>query len=251
MACGLAGADLLLLPPARPALPGQFSIYGEATVSFSVPPPTLNTAASNLYSMVYNNPMEETMDLTLPRCNWNLNDALLTRYHDEEWGVPVHNDQILFEFISLDGMQAGLSWNTILRKRENFRTAFDHFDIATVAAYNEEKVQTLLSDTGIIRNRAKINAIIHNAGRVQEIQREFGSLDAYLWRFVDGKPVQNCWQVITDIPARTELSDQISRDMIARGFKFCGSTILYAILQSAGLVNDHVVGCFRHSQLRR
>ena len=189
------------------------------------------------------------MTSSVTRCEWNSNDALLTRYHDEEWGTPVHDDQLLFEFISLDGMQAGLSWNTILRKRDNFRIAFDHFHIQTVANYQDSKIQELLNDAGIVRNKAKINAIVNNANRVLEVQKEFGSLDAYLWGFTRGKTIQNYWIQLSEIPPRTELSDTISKDMVKRGFKFCGTTIIYAILQSAGLVNDHIVSCFRYQQL--
>jgi DNA-3-methyladenine glycosylase I len=195
--------------------------------------------------------MEPSIDLSISRCEWNLKDELLTRYHDEEWGTPVHNDQLWFEFISLDGMQAGLSWNTILRKRPAFRAAFDNFHIETVAGYGEAKVAELLNDAGIVRNKAKINAIIHNAAKVMEVQREFGSLDAYLWRFVNGKTIQNHWQSLSEIPPRTDLSDLISKELIGRGFKFCGSTIIYAIMQSAGMVNDHIVSCFRHEQILR
>lgn len=193
--------------------------------------------------------MDNSIDLTISRCEWNLNDALLTRYHDEEWGEPVHDDRLWFEFLALDGMQAGLSWNTILRKRENFRRAFDNFDIPTVAAYGQEEFETLLNDAGIVRNKAKINAIIHNAAQVMKVQDEFGSFDAYMWKFVDGKTIQNHWTTFAETPARTELSDAISKDMISRGFKFCGSTIVYAVMQSAGMVNDHLVHCFRHAQL--
>lgn len=191
-------------------------------------------------------------DTTLPqiiRCDWNAKDELLTAYHDTEWGAPVHDDQLLFEFFSLDGMQAGLSWNTILRKRDNFRKAFDQFHIETVARYDDAKKESLLLDAGIIRNKAKINAIVSNANRVLEIQKEFGSLDAYLWGFTGNKTIQNHWETLAQIPPRTELSDRLSKDMVARGFKFCGTTILYAILQSAGLVNDHIVTCFRYQQL--
>ena len=193
--------------------------------------------------------MDYFVDRSIARCEWNLNDALLTRYHDEEWGEPLHDDRLLFEFLALDGMQAGLSWNTILRKRENFRAAFDNFDIQRVAGYEETKVQELLTNAGIVRNKAKINAIIHNAKRVLEVQRDFGSLDAYLWRFTEGRTIQNHWQTIPDIPATSTISDAMSKDMITRGFKFCGSTILYAFMQAAGMVNDHVVTCYRHKEL--
>ena len=193
--------------------------------------------------------MENTIDLSITRCEWNLNDALLTRYHDEEWGNPLHDDQQLFEFLSLDSMQAGLSWNTILRKRGNFRQAFDHFEIEVVAAYNETKVQELLANPGIVRNKAKINAIINNANRVISIREEFGSLDSYLWGFTGGKVIQNRWESLSQIPATSPISDAMSKDMVGRGFKFCGSTILYAVMQSAGMVNDHIVSCFRYKEL--
>lgn len=193
--------------------------------------------------------MENTIDRSVTRCEWNLNDALLTRYHDEEWGEPLHDDQKLFEFLALDGMQAGLSWNTILRKRENFRQAFDNFDIQRVATYNDSKIQELLANPGIVRNKAKINAIIQNANRVLEIQREFGSLDAYLWKFTGGGTIQNRWQTLSEIPATSPISDAMSKELIARGFKFCGSTILYAFMQAAGMVNDHIVSCYRYQEL--
>ena len=195
--------------------------------------------------------MDNTIDLSVSRCEWNLSDVLLTRYHDEEWGFPLHDDQMLFEFLSLDAMQAGLSWNTILRKREHFRQAFDRFEIDVVAAYNETKVFELLANPGIVRNKAKINAIIHNANRVIAIREEFGSLDAYLWGFTGGKVVQNSWQSLFEIPATSPISDAMSKDMIARGFKFCGSTILYAFMQAAGLVNDHIVSCYRYQELHK
>lgn len=193
--------------------------------------------------------MENSIDLSLTRCEWNLNDELLTLYHDTEWGEPLHDDRMLFEFLALDGMQAGLSWNTILRKRENFRQAFDYFEIKVVAGYGESKIQELLANPGIVRNKAKINAIINNANRVIAVQEEFGSLDSYLWGFVSGKTVQNCWQSLSQIPATSAISDAMSKDMIARGFKFCGSTILYAFMQAAGMVNDHIVTCFRYKEL--
>ena len=195
--------------------------------------------------------MDNTIDLSVSRCEWNLSDVLLTRYHDEEWGFPLHDDQMLFEFLSLDAMQAGLSWNTILRKREHFRQAFDRFEIDVVAAYNETKVLELLANPGIVRNKAKINAIIHNANRVIAIREEFGSLDAYLWGFTGGKVVQNSWRTLSEIPATSPISDAMSKDMIARGFKFCGSTILYAFMQAAGLVNDHIVSCYRYQELHK
>jgi DNA-3-methyladenine glycosylase I len=193
--------------------------------------------------------MDYTIDTSVARCEWNLNDALLTRYHDEEWGEPLHDDRQLFEFLALDGMQAGLSWNTILRKRENFRQAFDHFEIERVAGYNETKVQELLANPGIVRNKAKINAIIQNANRVIAIEQEFGSLDTYLWSFTGGVTIQNSWQTLAEIPATSPISDAMSKALIARGFKFCGSTILYAFMQAAGMVNDHIVSCYRYQEL--
>jgi DNA-3-methyladenine glycosylase I len=193
--------------------------------------------------------MENTIDRSVTRCEWNLNDVLLTRYHDEEWGEPLHNDRMLFEFLALDGMQAGLSWNTILRKRENFRQAFDNFELEVVAGYGDTKIQELLANPGIVRNKAKINAIIHNANCILEIRQEFGSLDAYLWGFTGGEPIQNNWQTISQIPATSPISDAMSKDMVRRGFKFCGSTILYAFMQASGMVNDHIVSCYRYKEL--
>jgi DNA-3-methyladenine glycosylase I len=169
-------------------------------------------------------------------------------YHDEEWGVPVHDDQKLFEMLILEGAQAGLSWITILRRREGYRTAFDRFDPAIVAGYGEEKVAELLQDVGIIRNRQKVRSAINNARRFLEVQAEFGSFDAYIWRFVDGQPIQNARQSMSDIPAKTPLSDTISKDMVTRGFNFVGSTIMYAHMQATGMVNDHVADCFRYGQ---
>jgi DNA-3-methyladenine glycosylase I len=193
--------------------------------------------------------MENTIDRSVTRCEWNLNDVLLTRYHDEEWGKPLHDDRMLFEFLALDGMQAGLSWNTILRKRENFRQAFDNFEIEVVAGYGDTKIQELLANPAIVRNKAKINAIIHNANCILETRQEFGSLDDYLWGFTGGKTIQNSWQTISQIPATSPISDAMSKDMVARGFKFCGSTILYAFMQAAGMVNDHIVSCYRYKEL--
>jgi DNA-3-methyladenine glycosylase I len=189
------------------------------------------------------------MATTVSRCEWGGGDGLLMEYHDLEWGVPVHDDVKLFEMIALDGMQAGLSWLTILKKRENFRKAFDGFRPEIIVGYSPTKLEELLQDAGIIRNRAKIAAIVTNARLTLEIQREFGSLDKYLWGFVDGKPVVNCWRSMSELPASTPLSDRVSQDMKTRGFKFCGSTITYAFLQAAGLVNDHVVDCFRYREL--
>jgi DNA-3-methyladenine glycosylase I len=180
------------------------------------------------------------------RCPWPGDDELMLRYHDREWGVPLHDDRKLFEFLVLEGMQAGLSWRTILYKRENFRRAFDGFDPAEVARYDQRDVARLLGDAGIIRNRAKICAAINNAQRFLEVRSEFKTFDRYIWGFVGGGPICNRFRKITQLPARTDLSDSVSADMKKRGFKFVGSTIVYAHMQATGMVNDHLVGCFRY-----
>lgn len=185
------------------------------------------------------------------RCDWSGSDPLYVRYHDEEWGVPLHDDQKLFEFLILEGAQAGLSWSTILHKRENYRTAFDQFDPEKVAAYDENKIQELLSNPGIVRNRLKVNAAVLNARKFLEIQKEFGSFDRYIWQFVDHQPLRNSWQKLGEIPASTPLSDRVSRDLKKRGFKFVGSTICYAFMQAVGMVNDHVAGCFRYDEINK
>ena len=172
-------------------------------------------------------------------------------YHDREWGLPVHDDRTLFEFLILEGAQAGLSWETVLKKRENYRKAFDNFRIAEVASYKKNKVRELLNNPGIIRNRLKIESAIENAQCVLEVQKEFGTLDAYLWQFVGGTPKQNRWKAFDSVPARTLASDAMSKDLRKRGFRFVGSTICYAFMQAAGLVNDHVVDCFRHDEVAR
>ncbi len=187
---------------------------------------------------------------TLIRCAWSGADPLYVKYHDEEWGVPLKgDDSALFERICLEGAQAGLSWITILRKRENYRAAFDGFDPAVVARYDEAKVAELLANPGIVRNRLKIASTINNAQRFLEVQREFGSFSDYLWGYVDGQPIHNHWQSLSEIPAETELSKRISKDLLKRGFKFVGSTICYAMMQATGLVNDHTVDCFRHAEI--
>ena len=180
------------------------------------------------------------------RCPWCGNDELYVRYHDEEWGVPVHDDRKHFEFLVLESAQAGLSWLTILRKRENYRKAYDNFDPVKVSQYNDAKIEELMQNAGIIRNRRKIEASINNAKRFLEIQKEFGSFDKYIWSFVDNKAVKNHWNDITEVPATSELSDKVSKDLKNRGFKFLGSTIVYAHLQATGLINDHLVGCFKY-----
>ena len=183
------------------------------------------------------------------RCEWSGNDPLYMEYHDKEWGVPVYDDTKLFEFLVLETFQAGLSWITVLRKRENFRTAFDNFDYHKIASYDDSKFESLLMDAGIIRNRLKIKATISNAQAFIKIQEEFGSFNKYIWGFVDGKPIQNSFKVLTDIPATTPLSDRISKDLKERGFKFVGSTVVYAHMQATGMVNDHLTTCFRYKEI--
>jgi DNA-3-methyladenine glycosylase I len=182
------------------------------------------------------------------RCPWAKTD-LYVQYHDTEWGVPVHDDRLLFEFLILEGAQAGLSWETILKKRENYRRAFDGFDAAIVARYGQKKRTSLLADVGIVRNRLKVEAAIQNAERFLAVQDEFGTFDEYIWRFVSNEPRQNTWKSIKEVPAKTPESDAMSQDLKARGFKFVGSTICYAFMQAVGMVNDHLVECFRHGQL--
>jgi len=182
------------------------------------------------------------------RCAWCGDDPLYVAYHDEEWGVPCHDDRKLFEFVTLEGAQAGLSWITILRKRENYRRAFSDFDAQAIARYGDRDVARLLADAGIIRNRLKIAATITNAQAFLNIQESFGSFDAYLWRFVDGRPIRNKWRKLADIPAETEIARTLSADMRKRGFKFFGPTICYAHMQAVGMVDDHVVGCYRHGR---
>jgi DNA-3-methyladenine glycosylase I len=189
-----------------------------------------------------------TIPFDKPRCAW-ISDPLMQRYHDEEWGVPLHDDRKLFEFMVLDAFQAGLSWKTILNKRENFRKAFDNFDAIKISAYDEAKYVSLLNDAGIIRNRAKIRATITNAQAFLDVQKEFGTFDKYIWSFVDHKTIINSWKSLTEIPPKTEASDRMSKDLTRRGFKFVGSTICYAFMQAAGMVNDHVAGCFRYEEV--
>jgi DNA-3-methyladenine glycosylase I len=185
------------------------------------------------------------------RCAWAGADPLYVAYHDEEWGAPVHDDQTLFEFLILEGAQAGLSWSTILNKRENYRRAFDHFHPRKVARYDADKVAELLSNPGIVRNRLKVAAAVQNARAFLAIQKELGSFDAYVWQFVGGEPKQNAYKTLQEIPARTAESDALSQDLVKRGFKFVGSTICYAFMQAVGMVNDHVLMCYRHSQVAR
>lgn len=183
------------------------------------------------------------------RCKWAGTDPLYLKYHDEEWGVPVYDDQKLFEFLVLETFQAGLSWITILRKRENFRKAFDQFDYQKISIYGEEKYEGLMQDSGIIRNKLKIRATIGNAIAFIKIQKEFGSFSKYMWSFTDGKPIQNNFKTMAELPAATPLSEKISKDLKKREFKFVGLTVVYAHMQATGMVNDHVMGCFRHKEL--
>jgi DNA-3-methyladenine glycosylase I len=184
------------------------------------------------------------------RCPWAKTEWYVP-YHDAEWGVPVHDDRLLFEFLILEGAQAGLSWETILKKRENYRAAFDQFEPAVVAKYDEARRASLLSDPGIVRNRLKIEAAIQNAKLFLAVQGEFGTFAEYLWGFVDHEPKQNAWKSIKEVPAKTPESDALSKDLKRRGFKFVGSTICYAFMQAVGMVNDHLVGCFRHGELTK
>jgi DNA-3-methyladenine glycosylase I len=181
------------------------------------------------------------------RCPWPSDDHLMIAYHDNEWGIPLHDDRKLFEFMVLDCFQAGLSWRTVLHKRENFRKAFDNFDYHKIASYDQKKIDSLLQDSSIIRNKAKINGTVQNAKSFLLVQEEFGSFDKYIWSFTNGKPVINKWKSLSEAPARSELSDQMSRDLVKRGFKFVGSTICYAFMQAIGMVNDHLVFCFRYN----
>lgn len=187
----------------------------------------------------------DTANKYLYRCPWPSNDPLMIAYHDKEWGIPLHDDPKLFEFMVLDCFQAGLSWRTVLHKRENFRIAFDNFDYRKIASYNQKKIDSLLQDSGIIRNKAKINGTVQNAKSFLLVQKEFGSFDQYIWQFTNSKPIVNKWKNLNELPSRSEISDQMSIDLVKRGFKFVGSTICYAFMQAIGMVNDHLVLCFR------
>ena len=186
----------------------------------------------------------------LIRCPWAGTDPLYVAYHDAEWGVPVHDDRALFEFLILEGAQAGLSWSTILKKRDNYRRAFDDFDPAAVAAYDEDKIAALLADPGIVRNRLKVRAAVRNAAAFLKVQDEFGSFDTYVWGFVGGRPIVNDWESLSQLPAETVESRALSKDLQRRGFTFVGPTIMYAFMQAIGMVNDHLVSCFRYRDLR-
>jgi len=186
----------------------------------------------------------------MKRCDWTQNDVLMNCYHDEEWGIPVHDDLKWFEFIVLDAFQAGLSWKTILYKREEFRRAFDQFDYKKISGYDSIKVESLMANKGIVRNRLKIIGTIKNANAFMSIQKEFGSFDRYIWSFTEGKTIVNKFTSLKEIPTKTSLSDKISKDLKKRGFTFVGSTIVYSFLQAAGIVNDHLISCYRHDQVQ-
>ena len=179
----------------------------------------------------------------MKRCEWCGEDPLYVKYHDKEWGVPVHDDRTLFEFLVLEGAQAGLSWITILRKREGYRKAYDDFDVQKVASYDESKIEELLINPDIVRNKLKVRSSVNNAKLFMEIQKEFGSFDSYIWSFTDGKQIINNWEYISQVPVTSELSDNVSRDLKKRGFKFTGSTIIYSYLQAVGIINDHTIWC--------
>lgn len=184
------------------------------------------------------------------RCTWCGNDPLYIAYHDDEWGIPIHDDRLLFEFLILEGAQAGLSWITILKKRENYRKVLHSFDYEIIANYDEVDIERLLSDPGIVRNRLKIESAIKNARGVMKIQEEFGSFDAYLWQYVKGIPIQNEWRSVEELPAKTEISEMMSKDLKKRGFNFVGPTICYAFMQAVGMVNDHTTDCFRYEEIQ-
>ncbi|MBI3901704.1 MAG: DNA-3-methyladenine glycosylase I [Nitrosomonadales bacterium] len=183
------------------------------------------------------------------RCAWSGKDPLYCAYHDREWGVPLHDDRALFEFLILEGAQAGLSWITILRKRENYRAAFDHFDPERIARYDANKIESLLANPGIVRNRLKVEAAVNNAQKFLAVQEKYGSFDAFIWQFMGGKPRQNSWRSLAEIPASTPESDAMSKELKQRGFKFVGTTICYAHMQATGMVNDHVMDCYRYKEL--
>ena len=185
------------------------------------------------------------------RCEWGTVSQLYIDYHDNEWGVPVHDDRMLFEFLVLEGAQAGLSWETVLKKRENYRKAFNDFDPVKVSRYGDKKIEALMGNKGIIRNRLKIASAVNNAKRFLEVQKEFGTFDAYIWQFVNGKPITNRFKSMQEIPATTKESDAMSKDLKKRGFKFVGPTICYAHMQATGMVNDHVVDCFRYKEIKK
>ena len=186
----------------------------------------------------------------MPRCEWADKNELERSYHDNEWGVPIHDDRTLFEFLVLEGAQAGLSWSIILRKREGYRRAFDNFDAREISRYSRADISRLIANPEIIRNRLKVNAIVTNARAFLQVQKQFGTFDRYIWQFVHGRPIQNSWEKMTDVPSSSPESEAMSKDLQKRGFKFVGTTICYAFMQAVGMVNDHLVGCFRYEELR-
>ncbi|MFV1977263.1 MAG: DNA-3-methyladenine glycosylase I [Candidatus Scalindua sp.] len=188
--------------------------------------------------------------MTKTRCDWGTTSSLYIDYHDNEWGVPLHDDRKLFEFLILEGAQAGLSWETVLKKRENYRMAFSNFDPAKISRYGDKKIEALLGNKGIIRNRLKITSAINNAKRFLEVRKEFGTFDTYIWQFVDGRPITNRYKSIRELPATTKISDTMSKDLKKRGFTFVGSTICYAHMQATGMVNDHIVDCYRYKDIK-
>jgi len=194
--------------------------------------------------------VQKTKSIPETRCAWAGDDTLYHRYHDNEWGVPIHNDKKLFEFLVLEGMQAGLSWITVLKKRQAFREAFDGFDFNAVAEYKQGKINSLLKNPCIIRNRMKVNSAVTNARAFLKVRNEFGTFNSYIWSFVDDKPIQNSWKSIKELPAKTEISEEISRDLKKRGFSFVGPTIVYAYMQAIGMVNDHTKDCFRYREIK-
>lgn len=193
--------------------------------------------------------MNAKLKIMCTRCNWAISGENMKKYHDEEWGVPLHDDQKLFEFLVLEGFQAGLSWQIVLNKREAFRKAFDNFDLQKVAKYDETKMNELVQNKAIIRNKMKIAATVNNAKRFLEVQKEFNSFDKYIWQFVGYKPIVNAFKTLKEMPAKTSLSDKISADLKKRGFKFIGSTVIYAHMQATGMVNDHLMDCFRYKEI--
>jgi DNA-3-methyladenine glycosylase I len=210
--------------------------------TLDVPPTAVYESQPRPYSVLYKGAYD------MKRCEWSTSDLSIT-YHDEEWGVPVHDDRTLFEFLILEGAQAGLSWETILKKRDNYRRVFDEFDARKIAKYGQKKVDALLADPGIVRNKLKVAATIQNAKSFLEVQNEFGGFDAYVWGFVDGAPKKNAWRALKEIPAETAESKAMSKDLLKRGFKFVGPTICYAYMQATGMVNDHTVDCFRYNEV--
>jgi DNA-3-methyladenine glycosylase I len=190
-----------------------------------------------------------TIQKSISRCAWVTDDPLYIYYHDHEWGVPIYDDKLLFEFLILEGAQAGLSWLMVLKKRDNYRACFDQFDLLKIVRYDKKKIAALLENPGIIRNKLKINSVVENAKACLRVKEEWGSFSDYIWQFVDGKPIQHHWKKAKQVPASTSISDQMSKDLKKRGFKFVGSTICYAYMQAVGMVNDHTVNCFRYSGL--